>query len=782
MTSVSDKPSQSSRSLLGTLSVVTVLLIGVITGGFGLVKYLGERSALIDSMQSNAARSLTRLAQNAAPLMAAYAVNEYQKLIQTEIELKQYAAILVDNRLMAEIVGESAYISGYIFEEDSTLAEYSPDNLHHQQILAASLFTRSTKIDADGRVIGSVNIYISDRKLAKKQNEILLDAVISMLLLSILLVAALFLLVQRLVVKPFRQIEASIADRDADGIPRRYVPGFDYTEFSTLTDTTNAMLAVIRQSRDNLKWERTRLQNVLDGTRVGTWEWNVQTGETVFNERWARIAGYNLKELEPHSIDTWTRLVHPDDLQRSNDMLERYFAGDLKYYECEARMRHKDGHWVWVLDRGQVASYTDDGKPLLMAGTHQDISDRKHYEQALQEANQTLEQKVSERTRQLEQANHAKSEFLANMSHEIRTPMNGILGMAYLIGQSDLNDKQRNYLSKLTLSAEQMLRILNDILDFSKIESGKLEIEHTPFTIGELLANLNSIIESRLAQKDIEFAVDVDPELPPTMLGDPFRIGQVLLNLIDNAIKFSHSSSTIRLSLSGFFNDDNIDLKFCVSDTGVGIGMAKQQLLFQPFQQADSSTTRQFGGSGLGLVICKRLVELMGGRIWFTSEVNRGSRFYFTIKSKVARLHPEVKAVEDNKDPVQEQASGQLKGSSILLVEDNEINQELVKELLLEEGAGVQIATNGVEALDMLEKQVFDAVLMDLQMPVMDGYEATIRIRADERFTDLPIIALTANAYDSDKKRSLAVGMNAHIAKPVSPELLFETLLSLIRR
>jgi PAS domain S-box-containing protein len=766
----------NSKSLLGTLVVVTVVVITAIISSHALVRYVSERSALIDAMQDSVSTSLSRLAQSIGPIMAAYAVGEYQKQIRTEIELKPFEAVVVDDRLMAEIIGRPAYVSGFIKDESGHIVDFDPANNHHARLLASSFFTRSAPVSFDGKQIGSISIYGSNRQLAAKQDEILLYSVTTAVLLSTLLVVTLFLFVQRLVVKPFRLIEQSVSQRDEDGIPMTYLPQFDYRELNDLTDTMNAMLDVVRQSRDNLRWERTRLQNVIDGTRVGTWEWNVQTGETVLNEQWARIAGYSLRELEPISIDTWIKLVHADDLKVSNERLQRHFAGQVDHYECEARVRHKEGHWVWVLDRGQVAKWTDNGQPLLMAGTHQDISERKQHERMLEEANENLEKKVAERTRELELASQAKGEFLANMSHEIRTPMNGILGMAHLIGNGELSEKQRNYLAKLTVSAEHMLHILNDILDFSKIESGMLEIEQAPFTLDQVMTGLQDVIESRLLDRHIDFRIDIDAELPEQLLGDSFRIAQVLLNLVDNAIKFSPESGKIQLSIVGNEKGAGLELKFTISDQGVGIDEEKQRLLFQPFQQADSSTTRQYGGSGLGLVICQRLVELMGGRIWFSSEPDKGSQFYFTVRvgraeAMDADARGEVlpEALTDFSEPL-------LRGMTILVVEDNEINQELVCELVEGQGATTALAVNGLEALQRLEEQAFDAVLMDCQMPVMDGYEVTRKIRADARFRDLPIIALTANAYDSDRQRALDTGMNDHIAKPVSPERLYTAL------
>ena len=656
-----------------------------------------------------------------------------------------------------------------------------------------------------------------------------------------------------------------------------------------------------KQRAKELEYQRLRLSNIIEGTHIGTWEWNVQSGAVVFNSRWAEIIGYTLDELVPISIETWLKFAHPDDLQQSEILLKDHFAGKIPYYECEARMRHKAGHWIWVLDRGKVLSWTADGKPLMMFGTHQDITERKERETMLIEAR-----------RQAEAASNAKTRFLAMMSHEIRTPMNAVLGMAYLLSKTTLDARQSAYLRNIEGSSNILLGVINDILDYSKIEANKIELDHIAFDLNTILENLSAIASIAAKDKTVDVLFYVAPDVPRHFIGDPLRLSQIFVNLTNNAIKFTDRGEVIiRIAADSTGDAESTTLIFSITDSGIGISSEQMAHLFEAFAQADSSITRRFGGTGLGLSISHRLAQQMGGNIVAESEYGVGSKFHCTTKLQrknhamepwmtipahlqslkvmiiddhaatravvteivqsmgwsavavdsgtasarmfadpsqvpfdllllmtrladtryretiqaiktafpVAR-QPKIIVISNNMDPAftdqfeiestisvlikpftplnlldtvtslfdaskasqadrpEIPVQRQFPGAHILVVEDNEFNQMLITELLNNLGIAVSLAQNGVECLDLLKttEAPFDLIFMDLQMPEMDGLEATRRIRQNLQLTEIPIVALTANIMQHDPQELMKIGMNAYLPKPFDPDQLIQVL------
>ncbi len=375
-----------------------------------------------------------------------------------------------------------------------------------------------------------------------------------------------------------------------------------------------------------------------------------------------------------------------------------------------------------------------------------------------------------------EKSDKAKGEFLANMSHEIRTPMNGILGLLHLLSATKLNESQDTYVQNSLFSANNLLRIIDDILDFSKIEAGKLEIEYIPFTLHEIIVELENLYLNKITGKGLEFHLNKG-EYPDTLImGDPLRLKQVLFNLTSNAIKFTKQGSITISITCELLNEHEMRCSFSVSDTGIGLTDEQRNKLFSAFTQADTSVSRQYGGTGLGLVISKSIVELMRGEIGVVSEPGLGSTFTFTtlfdLYDAENILHkqasPEVIEIAET---VPQNCQGR-----ILLVEDNDINQLIATELLENVGYTVRVASNGLESIDILNAEEIDLVLMDIQMPVMDGLTATRRIRQNPAFKDLPIVAMSAHAMLGDKETSLKNGMNDHITKPISPSTLYTTI------
>jgi PAS domain S-box-containing protein len=687
-----------------------------------------------------------------------------------------------------------------------------------------------------------------------------------------------------------------------------------------------------KKMEESIREKEARFRGYFEHSQVGMAVTSPTKGWVEANDQLQRMLGYSLGEL--HEI-TWAEITHPDDLEADAKQFERMLAGEIDNYALDKRFIRKDGEIVYTnLTVSCVRDETGDVFHVL--ASFQDITERKKMDNDLHERIKELDEAQSamlnmmedldEEKARAEEATRAKSDFLANMSHEIRTPMNAVIGMAHLALKTELTPKQQDYLSKIQSSANSLLGIINDILDFSKIEAGKLDMEAVEFDLLETMDNVANVITVKAQEKEnLEVLFYLDPQVPNFLVGDSLRLNQILVNLGNNAVKFTEQGEIVLSARINKRSDDKVTLQFSVRDTGIGMSAEQQAKLFQAFSQADTSTTRKYGGTGLGLTISKRLVNLMGGEIWIESELGKGTTFSFTAdlglgKETVKRrfvLSPDLRGlkvlvVDDNatsreilqdilgsfsfevflaasgEDALEEieradkqkpfelvlmdwkmpgmdgiqtsrriknhqklskipaivlvtafgreevmrqadeigldgfllkpvnssvlfdasmQALGKeaqdvsragrkkeksaeelnaISGARVLLVEDNEINQQVALEILQGAGLHVTVANNGQEGVDAAMQNPYDAILMDIQMPVMDGYEATRKIREWEggiRNADLqpptpniPIIAMTAHAMAGDEQKSLEAGMDDHVTKPIDPVQLFAAL------
>ena len=492
------------------------------------------------------------------------------------------------------------------------------------------------------------------------------------------------------------------------------------------------------------------------------------------NQRAADILGYGTPE---EMVGISMKDFHLTDESFNEFGKKHYYnLSNGETIQVEYEFRRKNGKPIWCTISGKALDThrpSDLTKGVLWV--FDDISTRKAMELEVLEAKNRAE----EARLDAEKANTFKSDFLANMSHEIRTPINAIIGLTYLINQTDVSPLQQDYLQKVESSANSLLEIINDVLDLSKIEAGKLEIECVDFDLHSVVKNVSTLVEMKAAEKGLNLTITYDEDVPRDMYGDPLRLGQILTNLANNAVKFTENGE-VEISVSRISGNR---FQFEVRDTGIGIEPDQRKILFQSFSQANASTTRKYGGTGLGLAICKQLVTMMQGNIRVESEYGKGSSFIFDVV-----LENKVNKKEKPKDYLKQDLvflKNELKtlsGSHILLVEDNMLNRKIVRDILSNSGIIVHDAHNGKEAVEIFRssKGKFELVLMDIQMPVMDGYEATNLIRKID--ANIPIVALTANALLSDVKLTKDAGMNEHLDKPINIAKLFSILLKYIAK
>jgi len=659
---------------------------------------------------------------------------------------------------------------------------------------------RSPKVVAEGFVVkrevffrqgsqmipvGRIELGLTRAELESERSEALRRTITFNALLAVVLVCVV-LIIFRTFGRPLADIRDSLF-RLADGNTDIQLSGLKrIDEIGRLSVAVRSFRNAIERQRqaerakENLISEKNA---ILENALVGIMVVRYRTISSC-NRRLEEILGYETEELVGKS----TRVIYgfEDDYERIfTEVMPMLTHGQTWSGEYQLKRQNGEIFWGALTGRALDPNNPFEGAVWIVA----DVSERMAAKEEVARYQAHLETLVSERTAELvrareeaEEANLAKSRFLATMSHEIRTPMNAIMGMSQLALQTELDAKQRDYIEKIGLSARALLGVINDILDYSKIEAGKLQIEASTFRLDDVLEQVGAIAGQLARDRRIGFSIDTAADVPPFLIGDSLRLEQVLTNLIGNAIKFTEQGSVAVQCRCQPLDDGDMELHFSVRDTGIGLTEEQQGRLFRAFSQADASTSRRFGGTGLGLAISRQLVENMGGQIGVESQPGQGSVFSFFVRvgtpgeAEAAELKARLLKPSGLREAVTTTAQS-LKGARILVAEDNEVNQQVVSEFLKLGGLEVVVAGDGEQALQKLRAEPYDAVLMDMMMPHMDGLEATRRLREEPRFKRLPVIALTANATPEDRERCLEAGMNDFLTKPIDPSELFRVLL-----
>jgi len=534
-----------------------------------------------------------------------------------------------------------------------------------------------------------------------------------------------------------------------------------------------------KKMEESLREKEARFRGYFEHSQVGMAVTSPAKGWIEVNDQLQRMFGYPLRELVSR---TWADLTHPDDLEADVKQFDRLLAGEIDNYTLDKRFIRKDGEIVYTnLTVACVRAET--GDVLYILASFQDITERQKMDNDLRERIEELDaaqsamlnmmEDLEEEKAKAQEATRAKSDFLANMSHEIRTPMNAVIGMAHLALKTKLTPKQQDYLSKIQSSANSLLGIINDILDFSKIEAGKLDMEAVEFDLLETLDNVANVITVKAREKDnLEVLFYLDSQVPNFLVGDSLRLNQILINLGNNAVKFTERGEIVLSAKVNQRSDDKVTLQFSVRDTGIGMTAEQQNKLFQAFSQADTSTTRKYGGTGLGLTISKRLVNMMGGEIWIESESGQGTTFHFSADFGLGK-----ETVKKRLEP-----SPDLRGLKALVVDDNATSREILQDILESFSFEVHLSASGKEALEEIEKadgeKPFELVIMDWKMPGMDGIEASRQIKGHRNLTKIPAIVLvTAYGREAVMHQADEIGLDGFLLKPVNSSVMFDTLM-----
>jgi PAS domain S-box-containing protein len=537
-----------------------------------------------------------------------------------------------------------------------------------------------------------------------------------------------------------------------------------------------SLIAKNTRAEKELRKSESLFSIILNGLNDGVYDYDVPNGTIEYSPSYQKMLGYTGTELSTIHDDFYS-IMHPDDVEAAAEIMRQYLAREIPAYINIFRIRHKKGRWVWIMSRG-IGIWDENGQIRRLIGTHTDISIQKQHEEELAffaKENELQRAELALAKEKAEAANRAKGDFLATMSHEIRTPMNAVIGLASLLLETKLDDKQKEMTETLHANADILLQLVDNLLDFSRIESGQIELEMRPFIFDGVFKGLHAMFDAQASTKSLVLSITNNIG-KQSFFGDPTRIQQILMNLIGNALKFTHRGSISVVADAKWQDDTVARIRVVVTDTGVGIPPEKINTIFDKFVQADQTISRRFGGSGLGLAICKVLAELMGGTISVVSHVDEGSIFTLSLPMKIAKQQKQVKAAAA--PPLMANPSAWAK--TVLVVEDYEANV-MVATLMLENlGYRVDVACSGAEAIQKvrIRPAPYAAILMDVQMQDLDGYETTRRIRTIEQERGMRhfIIGVTAHALAGDREKCIDAGMDDYMSKPVHPDLLAQKL------
>lgn len=761
----------SCKTSLQRRAVVLVLIMTtLVLALLGMFNYVSTRLQMSRDLENSADIVVNRLAKTLlVPLWDVHYTEMEEVMLAEMADRRIYAITILDG--------------GKVMLGMKRNANWEPEETWER--VSGRYISRTHKLVKEEEELGVLEVHYTTRFMEHALNAAVLRIVVETAMLDVVLVVILFLTIQRSVIRPITTLQRAVQEFGGKdfSVP---VPVRTEDEIGSLarsfvemrSQIRDKMLALDREIAERIQVEESlRVKEyMIESASIAIATTDMDGMVTYVNPQFVRWWGYDSAD-EILGRDA-ARFWQIDDIRVE---LVKVLVEEGKANN-EVRAVRKDGSLFDVQVSGSTV-YDQEGRPVRVMSTSVDISERKRAEKELELYRDHLEAQVRERTAELEEAkeaadaaNRAKSEFLANMSHEIRTPMNAVLGYAELLEQSVRGGKLRRYVASILSSGKSLLGLINDILDLSKVEAGKLELRYLPIEPGRLFMEMEVIFRKKIDDKGLAMRVEIDPSLPPVLFLDEMRLRQILMNLIGNAVKFTESGS-IGLIVKNHRPDPDrgsTDLLISVEDTGVGIPEDQWKTIFDPFVQQTDQQEAQFGGTGLGLPICKRLVEMMGGEITLTSRVGEGSRFQVMLRA-VKTGEGEVESVVETFDP----DSVVFAPTSVLIVDDAEYNRDLLREYLAPGDFSILEARNGREALQMIREHQPDIVLMDLRMPVMSGEECIQLVKADRELAGIPIITISAASMKGDEERVSRIS-DAFLKKPVTRRELVTAMMDFL--